>query len=551
MHETSSPSWWQSGVIYQIYPRSFQDTTGNGIGDLQGIIDRLDYLNDGTPNSLGIDAIWISPFYPSPMKDFGYDVADYCNIDPLFGDLRMFDKLLTAAHQRGIKVIVDWVANHTSDQHPWFQESRSSRHNPRRDWYIWRDPKPDGTLPNNWGSFFGGPAWTFDKETGQYYLHQFLPEQPELNWRNPEVKEAMFDTLRFWLDRGVDGFRMDVIGLIIKDGKLRDNPPNRNIPANLPENDVFGRLQTVFNLDQDEVHDILKEIRQLVDSYSERVTIGELWGPLDRWVKYYGAKSDEIHLPFNFRLMDEGKWNARVMQSLVDELEAALPDFAWPNYVLGNHDRIRLATRYGGQQQARLAAMMLLTLRGTPTLYNGDELGIENGTILPEQIQDPQGIGLGINQTRDVSRTPMQWDAGKNAGFSSMTPWLPLSADYQTRNVNVQSNDQSSILNLYRHLLWYRRSSDTLQLGDYKPIRVADGCFAYLRQYDAQRSLIVLNFANEEIQISIPGESAGQIVLSTNLDLDGPVSLNKLRLRANEGLIVKLESKKHFLDSKK
>ncbi|MBU0512685.1 MAG: alpha-amylase, partial [Chloroflexi bacterium] len=280
--------WWQTGVIYQIYPRSYKDTTGNGIGDLRGVIEKLDYLSE----ILGVDAIWLSPIYPSPMADFGYDVSDYCDVHPMFGTLSDFDELLAEAHQRGIKIIIDWVPNHSSDQHPWFIESRSSRDNPKRDWYIWRDPTPLGP-PNNWGSFFGGPAWTFDAKTGQYYMHQFVSGQPELNWRNPEVQTAMFDTLRFWLDRGVDGFRMDVIGLIIKDEQLRDNPPNPDAPNDLPENDLFSRLLQVYNMDQDEVHDVMKDIRQLFDEYDECVAIGELFGRLDRWVKYYGESGDE------------------------------------------------------------------------------------------------------------------------------------------------------------------------------------------------------------------------------------------------------------------
>ncbi|MCI0397708.1 MAG: alpha-amylase [Chloroflexi bacterium] len=407
---TSKPQWWQRGVVYQIYPRSFQDTTADGVGDLQGILDRLDYLN-GTPESLGIDAIWISPFYPSPMADFGYDVADYCDVDPLFGDLDTFDRLVAEAHRRDIKIIIDYVPNHTSDQHAWFVESRRSRHNPKRDWYIWQDPKPDGSPPNNWGSFFGGPAWTFDEETGQYYLHQFVKEQPELNWRNPEVRQAMMDALRFWLDRGVDGFRMDVVGLLIKDEQLRDNPPNPNASPDLPPNAIFHRQLQVYNMDRDEVHEIIRDFRRLLDEYNDRCAIGELWYELPRWIRYYGENGEGLHLPFNFRLMQQ-PWQAQAMRRSVDELEAALPGFAWPNYVLGNHDIRRLVSRFGSQAQARVAAMLLLTLRGTPTLYYGDELGMENGVIPPEKIQDPQGINLGPEWTRDVARTPMQWDSG-------------------------------------------------------------------------------------------------------------------------------------------
>jgi alpha-glucosidase len=550
MANSNELTWWQRGVVYQIYPRSFEDTTGNGVGDLTGVIQRLDYLAD-----LGIDAIWLSPFYPSPMADFGYDVADYCNVDPLFGDLATFDRLVAGAHARNIKIIVDWVPNHSSDRHLWFIESRSSRDNPKRGWYIWRDPKSDGgdaerhRLPNNWGSHFGGPAWTFDEATGQYYLHQFVKEQPELNWRNPEVKAAMLDTLRFWLDRGVDGFRMDVIGLLIKDADLRDNPPNPDADPALPPNDLFGRQLHVYSQDQDEVHDVIREIRQVLDEYADRCGIGELWGPLDRWIRYYGDSSpgsptgDELHLPFNFRLMLL-PWQARVMRRSVDELEAALPGFGWPNYVLGNHDGARLATRFGGQAQARVAAMMLLTLRGTPTVYYGEELGMENGAIPPEKVQDPQGINLGIERTRDVCRTPMQWDGSPNAGFcpAGVEPWLPVSADYETRNVAAQSTDPASMLTLYRRLLALRRASPALYGGSYRPLDgVPDDCFVYLRESGDERKLITLNFSGVEQTVSLPDLTGStEILLSTHLDREGKVDLRALKLRAHEGCVVAL-----------
>ncbi len=519
--------WWQSGVVYQVYPRSFMDTNHDGIGDLNGVIAKLDYLQ-----TLGIQAIWLSPFYPSPMVDFGYDVADYCDVDPMFGSLADFDRLVEEAHRRGLKIIIDWVPNHTSDQHPWFKESRSSRDNPRRDWYIWRDQ------PNNWGSVFGGPAWTFDAQTGQYYLHQFVPEQPELNWRNPDLRAAMYDTLRFWLRRGVDGFRMDVIGMILKDKDLRDNPPNPNADPNAPENDIFGRLLSVHNLDQDDVHDIIREIRSVLDEFDDRCGIGELWGELPRWVRYYGQNGDELHLPFNFRLMWE-PWQAQAMRRSVDALEAALPDFAWPNYVLGNHDQPRLATRFGGQSQARLAAMLLLTLRGTPTLYYGDEIGMENGLIPAEKIQDPQGKNLGAERSRDVCRTPMQWDDTPFAGFSSVEPWLPVSADYPSRNVKAQQADPASMLNLYRHLLRLRAESPSLHGGSYQPLDVsAADCFVYRRQAEGQERIVALNFSAEKRLVSIPGPLRVKIVLSTHLNREESVPADQILLRPHEGVIL-------------
>ena len=536
--------WWQRGVVYQIYPRSFKDTTGNGTGDLQGVIDRLDHLDDGTPDSLGIDAIWLSPFYPSPMADFGYDVADYCDVDPLFGDLATFDRLVAEAHRRGVKIVIDYVPNHSSDQHPWFIQSRSSRNNPKRNWYTWRDPKLDGSPPNNWLSVFGGLAWEWDETSGQYYLHSFLKGQPDLNWRNPDVKAAMFDVLRFWLERGVDGFRIDVAHYIMKDPHLRDNPPNpsQRLAIHRPLGDYDSQLH-LHDKGHPDVHEVYRQFRQLLDAYSAenpRMSLGEIhifdW---PKWASYYGEQLDELHMPFNFALLNV-EWRAQAIRQVVDALEAALPPSAWPNYVLGNHDEPRLVSRYG-RDQARVAGLLLLTLRGTPTLYYGDELGLENGVIPPDEIQDPQGINLGAEHTRDVCRTPMQWDGSPNAGFSTVEPWLPVAADYETRNVAVQSADPTSILNFYRRLLWYRRGSPALYGGDYQPLDTGDDdCFVYLRTAGDERRLIALNFAGDQRCISVPGEDAGQIVISTHLDREEKVSLSKLELRPHEGLIVEL-----------
>ena len=366
--------WWQRGVIYQIYPRSFQDSDGDGIGDLNGIAARLDHLV-----ALGVDAIWISPFYPSPMADFGYDVADHCDVDPIFGTLDDFDRLLDAAHARGLKLILDFVPNHTSDRHPWFIESRRSRDGPRRDWYVWRDPAPDpgpdsapgGGPPNNWLSEFGGPAWTLDRATGQYWYHAYLPEQPDLNWRNPGVRAAMLDVLRFWFRRGVDGFRVDAIHHLFKDEALRDNPPNPDYRTGMSPRRRLIRQHTT---DLPEVQGAVREMRALVSSYGDRVLIGEAWLPFDRLIAYYGESLDCFHLPFNFHLIG-ARWEAGALRRVIAEYEALLPAGAWPNWVLGNHDRSRLASRVGAAQ-ARVAAVLLCTLRGTPTLYYGDELGM-------------------------------------------------------------------------------------------------------------------------------------------------------------------------------
>ncbi|MDQ3547471.1 MAG: alpha-amylase family glycosyl hydrolase, partial [Chloroflexota bacterium] len=371
------PLWWQSGGVYQIYPRSFRDSDGNGTGDLTGVIEKFDYLSE----MLGVDAIWLSPFFPSPMADFGYDVSDYCGVDPLFGDLTTFDRLVAQAHAREMRVIIDYVPNHTSDQHPWFIESRSSRDNPKRDWYVWRDAQPDGSLPNNWQASFGGPSWTFDETTGQYYLHSFLPQQPDLDWRNPEVKEAMFDVVRFWLERGVDGFRIDVAHRIMKDPELRDNPPapDAGLVRHKDQGDYDAQLH-IHDMGHEDVHEVYRDMRTLLDEYSDeqpRIAIGEIHiFELEVWSNYYGGELDELHLPFNFGLLAV-PWDAAAVREFVTELEGTIPDGAWPNYVVGNHDEPRIASRVG-PERARIAMMLLLTLRGTPTLYQGDELGMQD-----------------------------------------------------------------------------------------------------------------------------------------------------------------------------
>ncbi|MDH3606208.1 MAG: alpha-amylase family glycosyl hydrolase [Acidimicrobiia bacterium] len=535
----SELEWWQTAVIYQIYPRSFQDSTSDGIGDLPGITRRLDYLVD-----LGIDAIWISPFYPSPMADFGYDVADYTDVDPIFGTLTDFDELLATAHHLGLKVIIDIVPNHTSDQHRWFLESRSSRDNPKRDWYVWRDPMPDGSPPNNWLSAFGGGAWEWDETTGQFYLHTFVREQPDLNWRNPDVVEAMHDVYRFWLDRGVDGFRIDVAHRIMKDPDLRDNPPKPGADGTFKSMGAYETQHHIHDMGHPDVHDAYRDLRAVLDSYDPpRVTIGEVhifdW---DEWVRYYGADLDGMHLPGNFTLLYV-PWDAGAVRTRVDELEGILPDGAWPNYVLGNHDEPRLATRFG-PERARLAAMLLLTLRGTPTLYYGDELGMTEVTIAPEDQQDPWALRepeLG----RDGCRTPMQWDASGSAGFSDAdraSLWLPLTPDQATVNVKVLDQSPTSILTLYRRLLALRRGMSALHQGTYSPIEsAADGVFAFERAEGAQQVCVVLNFGDQAVRFVHECVVGAEPLLSTTLrrpNIDGAA----VELAANEGLILRLST---------
>jgi alpha-glucosidase len=546
-NDDASPfPWWKRGVIYQIYPRSFQDSNGDGTGDLRGVTERLDYLS-----WLGIDAFWMSPFYPSPMADFGYDVSDYCDVDPLFGTLADFDALVVEAHERGLKVIIDFVPNHTSDQHPWFVESRSSRDNPKRDWYIWRDPKPDGSPPNNWLATFGGPAWTFDEATGQYYHHGFLPQQPDLNWRNDEVKEAMLNNIRFWLERGVDGFRFDVAHHIMKDPELRDNPMNEGEAALHKPMGDFGTQLHVMDRMHADLHGMYREIRSVIDSYDTdlqpRFMIGEthVFDPV-QWATLYGEQLDEMHMPANFGLLKAG-WNAREVRAHVDAIEAALPPDAWPNYVLSNHDDWRTATRVG-QKQAKVAMMLLLSLRGTPTIYYGEELSMENVDIPPHLEKDPAGLRVpGIGMGRDPERTPMQWDASPNAGFcpEGVMPWLPLADDYQTRNVAVEKADPKSILNLTRELLELRTSHPALAVGDYAPIDgLPEQCFVYTRSTPNQCLLIALNLTNEEHQFMLPYTGTGQVVTSTGKDRSGKISLTFMVLQPNEGILIDITGAK-------
>ncbi len=533
--------WWQTGVIYQIYPRSYQDSNGDGVGDIAGILQRMDYLSD----ILGIDAIWLSPFYPSPMADFGYDVSDYTGVDPRFGNLVDFDQLIAEAHRRNIRIIIDFVPNHTSDQHPWFFESRVTRDNPKRDWYFWRDAKPDGCPPNNWLSLFGGIAWEWDAKTRQYYLHTFLKEQPDLNWRNPEVKTAMLGVIRFWLERGVDGFRIDVAHFIMKDPDLRNNPPNPDLSKT---NFLGGEYPTQIHLHDmghPDVHQVYRDFRALLDAYSQiapRYSVGEIHiADWQEWVAYYGKNLDELHMPFNFTLM-RAPWNPSALRGVVDSLETALPPGAWPNYVLGNHDEPRLASRYG-QDQVRLAAMLLLTLRGTPTLYQGDELGMTNLDIPAEKQQDPYGRRV-PGKGRDGCRTPMPWDDSPNAGFSSPQTtqlWLPLNPDFGIVNVQRQLNDPRSVLSLYRCLLKLRRALPALHAGSYRPVESApEGSYIYLRESNDQKMLVALNFSKQPMTLNLRAFGRGSIQVSTELDREGEVSLDQLLLRSNEGMVIEL-----------
>jgi alpha-glucosidase len=521
--------WWEAATIYQIYPRSFQDSDGDGIGDLAGITARLDYLVE-----LGVDALWLSPIFPSPMADFGYDVADYCGIDPRFGTLAEFDALLAAAHARGLKLLLDFVPNHSSDQHPWFVESRSGRDAPKRDWYIWRDPAPDGGPPNNWISDFGGPAWEWDEATGQYYSHAFLKEQPDLNWRNPELRAAMLDVLRFWFARGVDGFRIDVLWHMIKHVDFPDNPIN---PDYVPGTGEKNRVLQLHSTDQPEVHDIAADMRTIADTAEgeERLLIGEIYLPVERLMAYYGTDRPGVHLPFNFQLI-EADWNAVELAQRIVDYGAALPPGGWPNWVLGNHDRSRVATRVG-EAQARVAAMLLLTLRGTPTLYYGDELGLADVAIPAGEAVDPQELrepGRG----RDPVRTPMPWDDSEGASFTTGRPWLPLNPDHRTRNVAAQDQDAASMLTLTRQLLMLRKSHAALSVGSWHLILAEGTLLAYARRQGDTQLLVALNLGASPVEMTVPGWSAGfRPLLSTLAEPGGPGD-GVLHLRGNEAMIL-------------
>lgn len=515
--------WWETSVIYQVYPRSFQDSDGDGIGDLAGIEHRLDYVE-----SLGVDAIWLSPIFPSPMVDFGYDVADYCGIEPMFGDLAAFDRLLAAVHARGLKLILDFVPNHSSDEHPWFVESRSSRNNPKRDWYIWADAGHDGGPPNNWESDFAGSSWEWDTATAQYYLHAFLKEQPDLNWRNPALKAAMFDVLHFWFKRGVDGFRIDVLWHIVKAPGFPDNPVN---PDWTPSMNARDRVFQSHSTDQPEAHAISAEMRALADDYGARVLIGEICLPNEQHARWFGTpENPQVHLPFNFQLI-ENEWMAERLGHLIVRYEASLPSFAWPNWVIGSHDAPRIAARIG-EAQARVAAMLLLTLRGTPTLFQGDEIGIGKVDIPAGRVCDPQelrqpGRGLG----RDRSRTPMPWDGSQNGGFSTGEPWLPINEDWPARNVAAQAADDNSMLKLYRGLLRLRRAHSPLKTGSFTLIRASDDVLIYERRVLNDQIIVALNLCDEERKIALPKSN---VLLSTLAEAPEPGMLH-----ANEGMIVK------------
>jgi alpha-glucosidase len=523
--------WWRDGVIYQIYPRSYADSNNDGVGDLPGIISKLDYIAD-----LGVDAIWLSPIYPSPDRDFGYDVADYFDIDPKYGTLADFDLLVAEAHKRNLHIILDLVLNHTSDQHPWFQASKSSKENEYRDWYIWRDPKDGQNPPNNWQSVFGGKGWQFDEASGQYYFHMFVKEQPDLNWRNPAVYAKMMDVFRFWLDRGADGFRLDVFNEYYKDDQFRNNPPKLGIRP-------FDCQKHIYDVSRPELMDALKDIRKIVDSYPERYVVGETFLATTQQASQYCGEG-KLHANFDFNFL-QCPWDPGRFLKVINAWEDMLNGRAWPNYVLNNHDVPRSASRYArGENDDRLkvAAALLLTLRGTPFMYYGEEIGMRDLPLKRSELQDPVGKRYWpFNKGRDGCRSPMQWDATEFAGFGAARPWLKVHPNHGQRNVQAQTDEANSLLNFYKKLLHVRKATPTLQKGLFIPLTYEPrSLLAYLRE-DAENSvLVVLNFGRHKVRLALGPRLRGsdwQLLVSNRREAVPEIKKGWLPLLGNEASV--------------
>lgn len=534
-------TWRDVNAIYQIYPRSFMDANGDGVGDLRGVIDRLEYIK-GTEESLGIDAIWFSPMFPSPMADMGYDVSNYCDVDPLFGTLDDFKELVNKAHDMDINVMLDFVPNHTSDQHPWFLESKSSKENDKKDYYVWRDAKPDGSLPNNWLSIFGGPAWEWDEGRQQYYLHTFLKEQPDLNWDNPMVRDEMRRVLRFWMDLGVDGIRADAVRWISKDPEFRDNPLNKNWKWPEAPNQ-FGSQIHKYSRFWKNLFPYLREMTDVLAEYDNRIVIFEdypddNYSTKEQYLGFYNVNSD-VGMPFNF----QGLWTefyADGFRRFVTEFQGMLdPNKHRPVYCFSNHDQSRIVTRMGGEEQARLIALLQLTLPGLPTVYYGDELGMPNTPVKPEEIRDLSAFSShDLSVTRDPERTPMQWDDSQYAGFSNVQPWLPIGNNLSKINVEAQLHEPDSFLALYRRLLKLRAELDILRNGTYEAFgEIESDVFMYSRWLDDQHVYVALNFTDKPVTIKLPHD--GRVLCCTHpvdypdIDSDGVTTL-----RPYEGVLV-------------
>ena len=567
----TSYKWWQTAVFYQIYPRSFADGNGDGIGDFKGIISKLDYLK-----SLGIDALWLSPHFPSPQFDVGYDISDYTGVEPDYGTLEEFKVFLDEAHKRGLRVILDLVLNHTSDQHPWFIESASSRDNPKRDWYIWKDAKPDGSLPNNWYSTFGGSAWEYNEQTNSYYYHYFFKQQPDLNWRNPEAKRAMFDAVRFWLELGVDGYRLDAIGTIFEDPDLPDQKAGitqeelfaMSYAAKTPEDHAKIRPlweeMARYQHDQPGVHELMQDLRAVIDEYPDRVLVGET----DE-ISFYGTGDDELHLVFNFPLMRTRSLTPAWVRENQKTRLALIPSIAWPCNTLGNHDSPRMRSRFGDGKNddaiARQNTVLLLTLRGTPFLYNGEEIGMSDYILsniddvrdnlalwfygLAKEygkLPEAEAVRVAFEGSRDKCRTPNQWANAANAGFSpeGVKTWLPVNPDYaEGINVADQEGEPDSMLNFYRRVLAMRRENPALIVGEYQPVKEeAEEYLAYVRLSPEQRCLIVNNMTGQPVVASfvLPVESA-RLVFSTHPRPQAEIDLEALGLEPFESVVLEIK----------
>ncbi|MEX0621541.1 MAG: alpha-amylase family glycosyl hydrolase [Candidatus Woykebacteria bacterium] len=526
-------------VVYQIYPKSFKDSNNDGVGDLAGLIQKLDYLSNNAENCLNVGAIWLSPIFKSPMLDGGYDVADYLEIDPVFGNLSKFNKLIGEAHKRNIKVLLDFVPNHTSEQHKWFLESKSSKYNPKRDYYIWADPKEDGSPPNNWLSVFGGSAWEYDKRTGQYYLHSFYKEQPDLNWRNPAILKEMTKILKFWMDIGVDGFRVDAVHMLVKDALFRDDLPNYNYQDGV--DDPYKKLNHVYSMNQPERFKILIRFCKLLESYEDKFMVTEDYTDIPGMIDYYKNYNSSRCAPLNLNLLLL-PWNAKSFKKFIDTYERSLKPHHIPNYVLSNHDRARVSSRLD-QSAARVAAMLLLTLRGIPFIYYGDELGLKNVRIPKEKITDRNSAGQeGLEGGRDPVRTPMQWDSSKYAGFSRVEPWLPVAGNYRKVNVRNQSKNRHSMLSLYKKLISLRNKNEALRRGSYVPLPMpGKDVFAYIRRDGKEKVLVLLNFSNKNCSISIEYPNP-KIICDTSLgdEIGKVVDLSRFKLKPNEGYIISI-----------
>ena len=514
VQKAPNDNWWRGGVIYQIYPRSFADSNGDGIGDLPGITARLDYVA-----RLGVDGIWLSPFFKSPMKDFGYDVSDYCDVDPMFGKLADFKALVNRAHELGLKVMIDQVLSHSSDQHPWFVESRSSKTNPKADWYIWADAKDDGNPPNNWLSIFGGSAWQWDTRRCQYYMHNFLTSQPDLNFHNPEVQSTLLDTVKFWLDLGVDGYRLDTVNFYVHDAQLRSNPPRGRPDGTDPAVSVvnpYGWQWHHHDKSQPENLEFLRKLRALLDQYPNTSMVGEI-GDDDGLARLaeYTRGGDKLHMAYCFDLLGPDH-SSTFLNSVIHRFES-ISEGGWPCWALSNHDVVRYATRWGGAQPdvalLKLAVAMQTSLRGSSCIYQGDELGLPEADIAFEDLQDPYGITMWPEfKGRDGCRTPMPWDAkASDLGFSSQgtaasKPWLPVAESHRALAVSAQESSADSLLNFYRQLLQWRKSQPAIIQGDLQLLPVTEQVFAFVRAAGAERVLCVFNFSDQAATYALPAD---------------------------------------------